>query len=92
MSKITGNVKEINWVTSWQYKCINRECPICRSELEIDSKKSCPVCNKNWIPYKHTNSKYRPDKKAEMNWIEYNNHINNQTNTGWENNLDGGGW
>ena len=106
MSKITGNVKEINWVTSWQYKCINRECPICRSELEINSnnqvsigtcghgfhskclddwykqmnKKSCPVCNKHWVPSRYIKSKPL-DKKYENNWIQYNNsvigHINN---------------
>ena len=37
MSQIKGNIKEINWVTTWQYSCLNRDCPICRSSIELGS-------------------------------------------------------
>jgi len=37
MSKIKGTIKEIHWVTTWQYNCINRDCPICRSPIELSS-------------------------------------------------------
>lgn len=37
MSKIKGNIKEINWVTTWQYSCLNRDCPICRTSIELGS-------------------------------------------------------
>lgn len=85
MAKITCDVKEIHWVTSWKYSCLNRECPICRTELETESKdcviigncghgfhskcisdwhkqmhkKTCPVCNKNWV------SKYSNNLKTK---------------------------
>lgn len=36
MSSIKGNLKEITWVTTWQFKCLNRECPICRSSIEMN--------------------------------------------------------
>ena len=42
MSKIKGTVKEISWVTTWQYSCINRDCPICRSPIELSS--SSGIC------------------------------------------------
>lgn len=38
MSKIIGKIKEINWVTSSQYDCLNRDCPICRNSLDEDKK------------------------------------------------------
>jgi hypothetical protein len=34
MPKIKYEITDINWITSWEYSCLNSECPICRIELE----------------------------------------------------------
>ena len=41
MSSIKGTIKEINWVTSWQYDCLNHDCPICRSSIELNTNHIC---------------------------------------------------
>lgn len=78
MSKITGNIKEINWVTSWQYKCINRECPISRTPLEIFSQDEISIgtcghgfntkCLNDW--YRQMNTKNCP--VCNKKWIPTN--------------------
>ena len=34
MPKIKYEITDINWITSWEYSCLNSECAICRTELE----------------------------------------------------------
>lgn len=34
MSSIKMNIKQINYVTTWQHSCFNRECPICRTSID----------------------------------------------------------
>ena len=38
---IKMNIKQINFVTTWQQPCINRECPICR--ISVDEPKNIIV-------------------------------------------------
>lgn len=104
MSKITCEIKEIHWVTSWKYTCRNSECPICRTELETATKdnivigecghgfhakclsdwhkqthkKTCPVCNKKWVPAKDNGLKaieefkqYIKNSNKNNNFIEW---------------------
>ena len=33
MPKIKYEITDINWITSWEYSCLNSECAICRTEL-----------------------------------------------------------
>ena len=43
MSKITGKVKDICWVISWQYDCLNHDCPICRSGIETSKENDLSI-------------------------------------------------
>lgn len=44
MTKIKGVVKDIKWVISWEYNCINSDCPICRNNLESSRNVSINSC------------------------------------------------
>ena len=35
---IKGKIKEYNFITSWEYICINRECPICKEIIDTNLK------------------------------------------------------
>ncbi|ADO67310.1 hypothetical protein crov277 [Cafeteria roenbergensis virus] len=79
MAKIKGNLKEIKWVTTWQYKCINRDCTICRESIEsIESTKeivsigSCghgfhTNCLNKWFTHNNNSTKCPVCIK---NWVE----------------------
>lgn len=50
MSNIKGKVTDINWVISWKYKCLNSDCPICRTPLEINDYISRGTCGHGFHP------------------------------------------
>lgn len=74
MSGLKGTLKEINWVITWQYDCLNRECPICRTSIENNKPVLIGACGhafhhdclNNW--FKQVNT---PNKKCPVcnkNW------------------------
>lgn len=36
---IKSKIIEVNWVAKWTYKCLNSDCPICRSSINTSDKK-----------------------------------------------------